>query len=332
MSQNTPIFILGAHKSGTSLLRNLLDGHNECFVIPFESHFFQGLGVPIDYYYRRQNRFLDNSKEAIIARFKEIISTQNSLNDLKADSIMYGKLNVDIFEQSFCTGLSSSNSPRDLFYLYIKAIIESLGEEEIILNNKCIIEKSVENAEFGVELHSIFPNAKFIHIIRNPYANSLALRKYKTSNKFPSVPEVIWTLKNSFHYLEKNQSFIPKSQYFVLKYEDLLDDTEFIMRQIADFLSIEFNQNLIIPTTEGKVWQGNSTSGVKFKGVSNVNKNRWKKEITALEVYYVNSLFEDYMEKYGYSGFEKKGFWKREKKEGFKTYLRNRLYKFYIDG
>ena len=35
-----PVFILGSHKSGTSLLRNLLDGISGFFVIPIEAHFF----------------------------------------------------------------------------------------------------------------------------------------------------------------------------------------------------------------------------------------------------------------------------------------------------
>ena len=36
----SPIFILGCTKSGTTLLRNLFDGHPDLFIIPFETHFF----------------------------------------------------------------------------------------------------------------------------------------------------------------------------------------------------------------------------------------------------------------------------------------------------
>ena len=34
------VFILGQHKSGSSLLRSLLDGHPDLFVIPVETHYF----------------------------------------------------------------------------------------------------------------------------------------------------------------------------------------------------------------------------------------------------------------------------------------------------
>ena len=48
-----PIFLLGCHKSGTSLLRSLLDGHPDLFVIPIETHFFQATGHWTDYRMRR---------------------------------------------------------------------------------------------------------------------------------------------------------------------------------------------------------------------------------------------------------------------------------------
>jgi len=36
-----PIFLLGSHKSETSLLRALLDGHKDLFVFPTETHLFK---------------------------------------------------------------------------------------------------------------------------------------------------------------------------------------------------------------------------------------------------------------------------------------------------
>ncbi len=44
-----PISILGSHKSGSSLLRRLLDGHPTFFVIPTESYYFQFTGHWVDY-------------------------------------------------------------------------------------------------------------------------------------------------------------------------------------------------------------------------------------------------------------------------------------------
>ena len=52
--KNPPVFILGSHKSGTSLLRSLLDSHPKLYIIPFETHFIASLGRWVQYSYRRQ--------------------------------------------------------------------------------------------------------------------------------------------------------------------------------------------------------------------------------------------------------------------------------------
>ena len=44
-----PIFLLGSHKSGTSLLRSLLDGHPDLDVLPREAHFFPTHGYASGY-------------------------------------------------------------------------------------------------------------------------------------------------------------------------------------------------------------------------------------------------------------------------------------------
>ena len=65
-----PIFILGCTKSGTTLMRNLFDGHPDLFVIPFESHFFQNTGRGIEYSYRRTrptSRTIEDKKEGLIS-------------------------------------------------------------------------------------------------------------------------------------------------------------------------------------------------------------------------------------------------------------------------
>ena len=48
-----PVFLLGSHKSGSSLLRSLLDGHPELAVLPKETHLFQFTNHWVDYRRRR---------------------------------------------------------------------------------------------------------------------------------------------------------------------------------------------------------------------------------------------------------------------------------------
>jgi hypothetical protein len=164
-----PIFILGAHKSGTTLLRNLLSGHPNLFVVPFESHFFPLNDKDVKYEYRKHcSQGLSYTE--IEGEFKKWISTQNEAVDPMGDTFVTGKLDVGKFSETF--QLTESDTDKTRFEKYMIAIHECLDFGELS-DNKRVVEKSVENAEFAVELAKMFPEARFVHIVRNPYAHQM---------------------------------------------------------------------------------------------------------------------------------------------------------------
>ena len=106
MSQKltAPIFILGSHKSGSSLLRSLLDGHPRLFVFPKEIHFFQYAGYWVDYRLRAAKP-AQLSREQLIERLYEIVSGYNRSRDPYADSIIAGKFNMVVYALSVLRSL-----------------------------------------------------------------------------------------------------------------------------------------------------------------------------------------------------------------------------------
>ena len=92
------INIVGVHKSGTTLLRNLLDGNNGLFVIPFESHYFQNMEYWVDYRLRRNlNKSLSNNK--VINNFINFIHERNNREEKKGGSKVKGQINEKIFKE-----------------------------------------------------------------------------------------------------------------------------------------------------------------------------------------------------------------------------------------
>ena len=79
-----PIFLVGAHKSGTSLLRSILDGHPELFTVPFESHYFQNMHYWVDCNYRME-RPKKLTKEQLIERFVARLKHLNQADDTIGD-------------------------------------------------------------------------------------------------------------------------------------------------------------------------------------------------------------------------------------------------------
>ncbi|PKR77817.1 hypothetical protein CEY16_07765 [Halalkalibacillus sediminis] len=316
-----PIFILGAHKSGTSLLRNLFDGHSELFVVPIESHFFQHNGYWVDYGIRRKlpKALVGNE---IIENYINWIKYVNSLSDQYADSDTKGFWNIEKF-------INEIKSYSDYMYLktsienYIHAMYYSLNNKKLA-DNLRVIEKSVENAEFANILKKLYPNAKFIHIIRNPYSNIVSMRKFKSRSGYPFLKPIIQSLYNNYYYLEKNQVTLDKD-YLVIKYEDLVMKPKEKIKEVIEFAGISNEEITYTPTVNGEIWGGNSTTDVKFKDLSSNGLSRWITEIEPIEVNLVNKLFKYTLDRYGYETIENKSLVKFAKAEKVKVFIGNRL-------
>ena len=319
-----PVFILGSHKSGTSLLRSLLDGVNEFFVIPIETHFFQYSGHWVDYSFRSALPGKPTFDD-MVNNITQHIKLSNGTESQTSDSTLTGLWNIDRFIK-YINAEGPVNYDqigfRGFFDSYIEAIHVSLYGKPPSCDR--FVEKSVENAEFTVNLKSLYPDAKFIHVIRNPYANLTAIRKYIGYKRYPFLGNALQAMKHSYYYLYKNSLLI--SDYMIVRYEDLVSKPLEIMESIARFIEIDFSETLLRPTVMGKAWRGNSTTGQRFNGISNVPLAAWKKEIYPLEIFLVNNFFGHVIRDYQYDKLEpRSSIYLPAQKERLKTYLKNRL-------
>lgn len=296
-----PIFLLGAHKSGTSLLRSLLDGYPGLFVIPTEIHFFQFTGYWIDYWYRRTLPH-PMDRTALIESLCGLVAFKQEDEDEFADSIMKGKFDVEAFRQALADGDFSTAGTT--YTAYVRALYRSLAGSDLPAGER-IVEKSVENSENAILLDRMFPDRRFVHIVRNPYASVVAIRRARTKNgRFPYLANATLSLRNSFYHLYRNEKVL--DPYPVIRYEDLLTDTEGTMRIVATALNLEFSESLLQPTVMGRPWSGNSSSRDAFRGVSTAPLEQWKSHVTHLEIDLVNRMMGPVVERFGYERLEPK--------------------------
>jgi protein-tyrosine sulfotransferase len=297
-----PIFILGSHKSGTSLLRNLFDGTPDLFVIPNEIHFFQYAGYGVNYALRRATP----SKlgfDDVVERIRRAIQYSNTRPiDMQkhGDSYLTGCWNVeavtDYLRQHGAEHFAQRDT-RGFFDCYVEALHVGLYGQPP--SARRFVEKSVENAEFAAALKHLYPDATFIHIVRNPYATLVSLRKFKALRRYPYLGTLIDSLRNSYEYLYSNPLHV--ADYHIVRYEDLLTDPRKQMQQIASIVGIEFGEHLLEPSALGKQWSGNSMSGKDFKGISTQPISAWEKDIYPLETALVNLLFAHVIRDYDYA-------------------------------
>lgn len=322
--KNPPVFILGSHKSGTSLLRSLLDGHPELYVIPFETHFMASLGRWVQYSYRRQTPHENfEFSEKLLETLKKYSNSKDRQTDAVLSDVIDLKNITDVLKKE-----KGIKSPKDALQL-IGDLMPLLVPEMSDAKGKRVVEKSVEHAEMAMELYHCFPDAHFIHIVKNPYANFVALRKFKSKDQgYPLINRVYDSLENGYFFLDKNKKIIPN--YKVLRYEDLARNPKQIMSEISDFLDIKFDKNMLEPSVLSKPWSGNSAYG-SINGISSKFIDNWKNEIHPNEANLITKNLSHVLQSYGY---EKqtihKGGWRPAKGESLIRFLYNRFYSFYL--
>lgn len=330
---NQPIFILGCHKSGTSLLRNLLDGTIELFVIPTETHFLELTGLPIYYALHKQNP----AKESFENMLTKVRSMFNKSNEKTAaasqyggDSLGSGKWDIDRLISHLENNGKNAFEQKDyrtFFQIYFEAIHLSL-KGVLPESGVRFVEKSVENAEYAGWLKKLYPDAAFIHIVRNPYAVLVSIRKFRMLHgKYPYLGNTLEAM--AFSYYNAITNPLTVEGYKIIRYEDLVTKPDETMRSIASLLNVPYTAKMTTPTAMGENWQGNSMTGEKFSGVSSQPLSAWEKAILPLEIHLVNKLLSPYLTTFNYQSVHSGGSPLRPARgETLRTYIANRFLVF----
>ena len=197
---DTPFFIVGCGRSGTTLLRTLLSGH-ETIAIPLESLFI------IDYL-RVQSRFDLEYLISLVVREPELeewgISV--SVDDL-ADCVsvpqMISRLH-EIYADSKNKSRWGQKTPRFVRYLNL------LGEN--------------------------FPRSKMIHLVRDPRAvvNSLIQSNVHRSNVYHGSLRWKMDVRAGLSYESEHGDRVMR-----VSYEDLVKNRENVIGGIAEFLKFD---------------------------------------------------------------------------------------------
>lgn len=271
MNLPAPIFIIGALRSGTSLLRNLLYSHPQLFFrseTQFIPAFYRAYGNP-----RSKSQALKLAKKIIkmewIARWEGDIDV-----DEMAEQDTFAGLVDNMFMQlARREGKSFWGDKTPKYVLHIKTLRE------------------------------IFPNARFIHIVRDGRDASLSLLKANFG------PRTIFGAATSWEKYVcaglQAEDDLPANQLMKILYEDLLADTEKGMRGVCDFLGLPFNPVVCTPTVvrvryRKPIFRKVPTSYGITEKVMPANTQKWKEEMNLTDQVVFESIAGDLLEQLGY--------------------------------
>ena len=256
------IFVVGSHKSGTSLLRNLLDGHPALAVIPFETHLAGCFGIPVEYRLKRQtlpppsgpevrDRLLDNLTDYVTGRAAT------------ADADLSALLDGPTLDERVarCGWIPSGSLDAGQVDLFLRAAFELATGEAV--RSRTVVEKSVENIEIVPVLLGLSPIARVIQITRDPHDNLASIRRtiVRRDQHYPPLRPLVSAIATATIAAQRNGRVYP-DRVLTIRYEELVQDIGPTMEAVAAFLGIDFEESLLSPTVAGAPWAGNSSRSV----------------------------------------------------------------------
>jgi Sulfotransferase family len=204
-------FICGATRSGTTLLRLMLDAHPQ-LAIPGETHFI----VPMIRASWRRARSPDELATQIVAseRWGDFHLDENELRArLRA---------LDPF--------NCADAVREFFRLYA----EKQGKQRWG-------DKTPGYVRSMRVVQKVFPEARFIHIIRDgrDVALSLVPRSWGPS----TFAEAADNWRRRIEAARRQQPHL--NHYIEVHYEDLVSDTGGVLRRVAEFIELDFDPAMV---------------------------------------------------------------------------------------
>lgn len=285
-------FILGRPRSGTTLLTTLFNAHPNIRIAP---------EFPVMLFLYQRFRKVKHWDEATIRLFVDHVFYFAKFNVRRVE-------NLKIDKESIINELLKykDNGSIQLFLKSINYFAYSLYDkgETLWIGDKNPIYSISAN-----RFRKIFPEAKFICIIRDYRDNFISIKKLAEKNVAVEAPELSLQIGRWRYFtrlfLDLKKRFPEK--YYILRYEDLVTEQETTYRSLCGFLGIEYDPSVF--DFHKKKEETVNTYGNyiydKFhenllKPINTGRMNTWQKTLTDKEVRMADQIAGKYADKLGY--------------------------------
>ena len=244
----SPVFICGVHRSGTTLVRDMLDNHPELVVLPSEGTWYTSLGPKLQL-------LTDNLGMAFLGRewLRRIV---NPINQppywLLGRTVAVHSPYVD-FARYLMSWYTLINRDNDQWQH--KAVALAWASCTSGLGAKFWVDKTPANERYLAQIWRANHAAKIIHVIRNPLAT---LNSRKKMEPGISMRHALRDVQTSFKVASR-QITRPDPRLLLIRYEELCENPQSVAASIAAFLRIDFQDTLYEPTAAGILTQANSS-------------------------------------------------------------------------
>ncbi len=289
-----PIFIVCLHRTGSTLLNNTLDLNSDIVMIPEE----MDLSSP----YPWEHDFLDYCHGLDLKNKEDKERIIDISFSKKFWGSFWGKIDeFEVDEERVKRSVLDKNLSKNL------EIIDSFFEYFLAENAGSRIGAKypvfISELEKLLEWHQ---DSKIIHLTRDPRAIYCSKRSDEFSRRIKSkydigapLVDIFTLLRVSFEYRlssKIHKEYSTMKNYTLLRYEDLLEESIPELKNLCEFLEVDFEEDMLFPT--GKP---SSHTGEKETGFDSSRAHLWKSDIKEWEQKLIDLFLKNSKRTLGYS-------------------------------
>jgi hypothetical protein len=275
----SPIFVVGAGRSGTTLLQLMLNAHPGIAVAGELGYFDQILQL------RRLVPDL-SAPEQVDRLFELLRNTYNFQYLTEVESVLpqvQRRLKAD---------------PEPSYEKFYRYFMEGYGA----LRTPCRFgEKTPGNIRHLDELVALFPLCKIVHLIRDPRANVASRLKLPILSNDVITNAIKWKIDALYgqNFLLSNPQH--RKNYCYEKYESLVLEPETTLRRICAFIGEPYDQSMLdyYRSSEHFIkdepWKEGTSRPVYASSLE-----KWRQELTESQIYLIELVTGRQLEHFGY--------------------------------
>lgn len=272
MNLDAPIFIAGPDRSGTSLMFALLASHPNISMVRRTNMW--------RYFHQRYGNLSQSDN------FERCLSDMTRYNRMK-----HLNPEPERIHREFVNGEPSYGRLFALFHLHNA---EQTGKPRWG-------DKSLHTEHYADRVFSEYPNARIIHMTRDPRDRYASVRKrHGQDNPRLGGSTGRWLL--SMDRAVRNQQHYP-GQYKIVRFEDLAREPETTMREVCAFIGEEFVPEMLAMSGAAEhtnVGGNSSFEKIEPGKISQKPVGRYRDVLSSLEIRYIQMFTGKFMQQFGY--------------------------------
>lgn len=285
-----PIFIVGANRSGTTLLRLLLNAHSK-IAIPDEINYFYGFDpAEVSFENWEAPPFTSDEYARFVDRF------------LKDNRSTVPGLDLDDVRKEILDGPMNLRRP-------YRVLLERWAEQH---GKSRWGEKTPGNIYHANILIDMFPDAHFIHLVRDPRAGVESMRRVSFFSD-----DIVFNALNRHKIMTHGRSWlkqnVPADQHIEMRYEDLVTAPEKTLKDVCDFLKITYEPGMLNFHVDAERYMieeaASSFNQAATQPISEERIDKWQNRLNDDEIATIELVCQEEMEEFGYTPLQKRISW-----------------------